>query len=235
MRLNKYLAQSGECSRRQADKNVLDGMVTVNGILELNPAYHVSDLDEVRFDGRKISPEKRMRTILLNKPEGFITTMKDPQGRKTIIDLIDSSERLFPIGRLDKDTCGVLLLTNNGNLANLLMHPKNRIERIYELEIDTPFQSWEKRKIAKKVYIGQKEWGRAEVLNQKKVKGRVIAQLKLLQGKKREVRRIAYRMKKTLFSLKRIQFGPISLDNTPKGSYRDLTNNELKQLKSLQK
>ena len=82
--------------------------------------------------------------------------------------MIDSSERLFPIGRLDKDTCGVLLLTNNGNLANLLMHPKNRIERIYELEIDTPFQSWEKRKIAKKVYIGQKEWGRAEVLNQKK-------------------------------------------------------------------
>ena len=115
------------------------------------------------------------------------------------------------------------------------MHPKNRIERIYELEIDTPFQSWEKRKIAKKVYIGQKEWGRAEVLNQKKVKGRVIAQLKLLQGKKREVRRIAYRMKKTLFSLKRIQFGPIRLDNIPKGSYRDLTNNELKQLKSLQK
>ena len=144
MRLNKFIAQSGECSRRQADSYVLEGMVTVNGTLQLNPAYQVSESDEVKFDGRRIYTEHKIRTILLNKPEGYITTMKDPQGRKTVIDLINSSERLFPIGRLDKDTSGLLLLTNNGNLANLLMHPRNKIERIYELELDSPFESWEK-------------------------------------------------------------------------------------------
>ena len=233
MRLNKFIAQSGECSRRQADNYVLEGMVTVNGTLQLNPAYQVSESDEVRFDGRRIYPEHKIRTILLNKPEGYITTMKDPQGRKTVIDLINSSERLFPIGRLDKDTSGLLLLTNNGNLANLLMHPRNKIERIYELELDSPFESWEKRKIMKKVYIGQKEWGRAEVMHQKKIKGRAIVQLKLLQGKKREVRRIVYRMKKTLYSLKRVQFGPIKLDNTPLGSFRDLSENELIKLQNI--
>ena len=233
MRLNKFIAKSGECSRRQADKYVQEGSVTVNGSLELNPAYQVLGNDNIRFDGRRITPSKKTVTILLNKPLGYITTSHDPFKRKTVIDLINHKERLFPIGRLDKDTTGLLLLTNDGNLANLLTHPKNKIPRIYELEIDKPFQSWEKKKISKKIYIGQKQWGKAEILEQKKNKGRTTVLMRLYQGKKREIRRIVYRMKKTLFSLKRTQFGPIHLDNTPIGGFRDLSDAEIKLLSRL--
>ena len=233
MRLNKFIAKSGACSRRQADKYVQGGSVTVNGSLELNPAYQVLGNDDIRFDGRRITPSNKTVTILLNKPLGYITTSRDPFKRKTVIDLINHKERLFPIGRLDKDTTGLLLLTNDGNLANLLTHPKNKIPRIYELEIDKPFQSWEKKKISKKIYIGQKQWGKAEILEQKKNKGRTTVLMRLYQGKKREIRRIVYRMKKTLFSLKRTQFGPIHLDNTPIGSFRNLSEAEIKLLSRL--
>ena len=233
MRLNKYIAKSGECSRRQADEFVQGGSVTVNGVLELNPAYQVLENDDVRFDGRRIELSQEFKTILLNKPMGYITTYRDPFKRKTVIDLINLKERLFPIGRLDKDTTGLLLLTNDGNLANTLMHPKNKISRVYELEVDKPFQNWEKRKISKKIYIGQKEWGRADILEQKKHKGRTTVTMRLYQGKKREIRRIAYRMKKNLFSLKRIQFGPIHLDNTPEGAFRELSKSETKLLNRL--
>ena len=233
MRLNKFIARSGECSRRQADKYVQGGSVTVNGSLELNPAYQVLGADDIRFDGRRITSSEKTITILLNKPMGYITTSYDPFKRKTVMDLINHKERLFPIGRLDKDTTGLLLLTNDGNLANLLTHPKNKIPRIYELEIDKPFESWEKKKISKKIYIGQKQWGKAEILEQKKNKGRTTVLLRLYQGKKREIRRIVYRMKKTLFSLKRTQFGPIHLDNTPIGGFRELSEAEIKLLSSL--
>ena len=233
MRLNKFIAKSGECSRRQADKYVQGGSVTVNGSLELNPAYQVLGADDIRFDGRRITSSEKTITILLNKPMGYITTSHDPFKRKTVMDLINHKERLFPIGRLDKDTTGLLLLTNDGNLANLLTHPKNQIPRIYELEIDKPFEGWEKKKISKKIYIGQKQWGKAEILEQKKNKGRTTVLLRLYQGKKREIRRIVYRMKKTLFSLKRTQFGPIHLDNTPIGGYRELSKAETKLLSRL--
>tara|TARA_B100001142_G_scaffold318190_1_gene360043 strand:+ start:4708 stop:5409 length:702 start_codon:yes stop_codon:yes gene_type:complete len=233
MRLNKFVAKSGECSRRQADKYVQGGSVTVNGSLELNPAYQVLEDDDIRFDGRRIKSSIKTKTILLNKPMGYITTSHDPFKRKTVIDLINHKERLFPIGRLDKDTTGLLLLTNDGNLANLLTHPKNKIPRIYELEIDKPFESWEKKKISKKIYIGQKQWGKAEIIEQKKNKGRTTVLMRLYQGKKREIRRIVYRMKKTLFSLKRIQYGPIHLDNTPIGAFRELSEAEIKLLNSL--
>ena len=233
MRLNKHIAQSGLCSRRQADKSVQGGSVTVNGSLELNPAYQVTKDDDVRLDGQKILDNQIFRTILMNKPEGYITTMHDPLDRKTVMDLVDFKERLYPIGRLDKDTSGLLLLTNNGYLANQLTHPKNKIPRIYELEVDKAFENWEKRKIAKNVYIGQKEWGRGEIIEQKKNKGRTVVLIRLYQGKKREIRRIIYRMKRTLFSLKRVQFGPIRLDNTPVGSYRDLYESEIKEISSL--
>ena len=233
MRLNKFIARFGECSRRQADKYVQGGSVTVNGSLELNPAYQVSGADDIRFDGRRIKSSEKTITILFNKPMGYITTSHDPFKRKTVMDLINHKERLFPIGRLDKDTTGLLLLTNDGNLANLLTHPKNKIPRIYELEIDKPFESWEKKKISKKIYIGQKQWGKAEILEQKKNKGRTTVLLRLYQGKKREIRRIVYRMKKTLFSLKRTQFGPNHLDNTPIGGFRELSEAEIKLLSSL--
>ena len=233
MRLNKFLSQAGIASRRESDNLIKNAMVTVNGVLETNPAYQVKSKDEVFYDDQRIKLETKTRIIALNKPEGYITTMKDPLQRKTVIDLIYTDERLFPIGRLDKDTTGLLLLTNDGQLANKLMHPKNQIPRIYKLQIDKVFQSWEIKKMASKVYIGQKEWGRAEVIDQKKIKGRVTLHLRLFQGKKREIRRIIFRMKRKLFNLERIKYGSIELGDIPLGKWRDLSKKELKSLKSL--
>ena len=233
MRLNKFLSQAGIASRRESDQLIKSAMVVINGVLETNPAYQVKPNDEVFYDDQRIRIETKTRIIAFNKPEGYITTMKDPHRRKTVIDLIHTDERLFPIGRLDKDTKGLLLLTNDGQLANKLMHPRNHIPRIYKVQIDKIFQSWEVKRMATKVYIGQKEWGKAEVVNQKKVKGRATVNLRLFHGKKREVRRIMFRMKRKLFSLERLQYGPIELGDIPLGKWRDLSILELKSLNSL--
>ena len=233
MRLNKFLSQAGIASRRESDQLIKSAMVTINGVLETNPAYQVKPNDKVFYDDQRIRIETKTRIIAFNKPEGYITTMKDPHRRKTVIDLIHTDERLFPIGRLDKDTKGLLLLTNDGQLANKLMHPRNHIPRIYKVQIDKIFQSWEVKRMATKVYIGQKEWGKAEVVNQKKVKGRATVNLRLFHGKKREVRRIMFRMKRKLFSLERLQYGPIELGDIPLGKWRDLSILELKSLNSL--
>lgn len=233
MRLNKFISQAGICSRREADRLIKGGMVTINDVLELNPAYQVEGVDKVRYDNQILHIKKDFKVILLNKPVGFISTMNDPLGRKTVMNLVETTERLFPIGRLDKDTSGLLLFTNEGLLANKLMHPRNEIPRIYKLEIDKVFKEWEIKRMSTKVYIGQKEWGKAEVIDQRRDKGRAIILLKLHQGKKREIRRLIYRMKRTLFNLERIQFGPIELGKIPLGHWRNLTNNEIISLKKL--
>ncbi len=233
MRLNKFLARAGIASRREADNLIKGATVTVNGVVEANPAYQVQDSDDVRYDNNRVKLVSNKRVILLNKPEGYITTVKDPLRRKTVMDLIQTEERLFPVGRLDKDTTGLLLLTNDGELANRLMHPKNKIPRIYKVEIDKTFRSWEVKRMATKVFIGQKEWGRAEVVEQQQVKGRATVLLRLYHGKKREVRRLMYRMKRKLFRLERIQFGPIELGSVQKGMWRDLSAEEFIALNKL--
>ena len=209
MRLNKFISQCGVGSRRESDRLIKSATVTVNGNVELNPAYNVIDGDKIKVDEQQVSLQKKKRFIILNKPSGYITTLKDPLKRKTIMELVNTDERLFPVGRLDKDTTGLLLLTNVGDIANILMHPKNKIKRIYKVEIDKIFKNYEIKRMASKVYIGQKEWGKVEVLSQKRDRGRVIVDLRLFQGKKREIRRIMYRMKRKIFDLRRIKFGPI--------------------------
>jgi len=233
MRLNKFISLSGIASRREADTLIKSAIVTVNDMVETNPAYQVSITDKVKCDEKIISRKENNRIVLLNKPTGYITTVKDPLKRKTVMDLVQTDERLFPIGRLDKDTTGLLLLTNYGSLANYLMHPKNKIPRVYKLEIDKIFRVGEKKRLASKIYIGQKEWGRAEILSQQKDRGRIIVHIRLLQGKKREIRRMMYRMKRELFSLQRIQFGPIELGDIALGEWRDLNRSEFESLTSI--
>ena len=226
MRLNKFISKSGFGSRREADKLIKGATVTVNGNVELNPAYNVVSGDKVQLDEQQINLQRKKRFIILNKPSGYITTVKDPLNRKTVMDLVDTDERLFPVGRLDKDTTGLLLLTNVGDTANILTHPRNKIERIYKVEIDKIFKDYEIKRMASKIYIGQKEWGKVEVLSQKRDRGRVIVDLRLFQGKKREIRRIMYRMKRKIFSLQRIKFGPIELGDLPIGQWRELNGSE---------
>lgn len=230
MRLNKYLSKSGIASRRESDNLIQMGTTEVNGLLCLDPAYQVKESDVVSYDGKKIKPEINKIVLMLHKPPKIITTVKDTHGRKTVLDIIEASSRVVPIGRLDKDTTGLLLLTNDGDLHQHLTHPKNRIPRDYEVEIEGRINDTQVKKITKGVYIGDKEYGKAEVLDQVTKKGRSKITLRLRHGKKREIRRLMYRVKIKLFNLRRINYAGLKLGSLKEGEYRNLTENEIKKL-----
>lgn len=230
MRLNKYLSKSGIASRRESDNLIQMGTTEVNGLLCLDPAYQVKESDVVSYDGKKIKLEINKIVLMLHKPPKIITTVKDTHGRKTVLDIIEASSRVVPIGRLDKDTTGLLLLTNDGDLHQHLTHPKNRIPKDYEVEIEGRINDTQVKKITKGVYIGDKEYGKAEVLDQVTKKGRSKITLRLRHGKKREIRRLMYRVKIKLFNLRRINYAGLKLGSLKEGEYRNLTENEIKKL-----
>ncbi|NHZ85858.1 MAG: pseudouridine synthase [Planctomycetia bacterium] len=232
MRLNKYLAKSGIASRRESDRLVQEGTVTVNGRVTIDPAYQVQENDEVTFDGKVLSIQENTVVYMLNKPKNVITTARDEYGRKTVLDFIPSNRRLFPIGRLDKDTTGLILITDNGELANFLMHPKNQISRFYEVEVEGSLSPKEIAKIKKGIFIGDGEFGRGEVIKQMTRKARSIIIIRLRQGKKREVRRIFYFLGKKVYTLHRFQYGTIKLEDLQIGQWRGLSNKEVKSLKN---
>ena len=152
IRLNKYVAHSGVCSRRQAAEHVKNGLVEVNGKVVLEPYYLVQPEDQVRFKGKAIQPEERKVYILLNKPRNVITTVRDDRGRKTVIDLVSNKikERIFPVGRLDRETTGLLLLTNDGDLAKKLSHPSHETKKVYHVILDKPVSDEDLEKIRKR-------------------------------------------------------------------------------------
>lgn len=230
MRLNKYLAKSGVASRRESDRLIQEGTVTVNSQVMIDPAYQVQENDEVTFDGKVLSLQEKTVVYMLNKPKNVITTVHDEYGRKTVLNLIPSNRRLFPIGRLDKDTTGLILITDNGELANYLMHPKNRVSRFYEVEIEGNLNSKEIGKIKKGIFIGDGEFGRGEIVKQTTRKTRSIIIIRLQQGKKREVRRIFYFIGKKVYKLHRFQYGTIKLGDLQFGQWRGLTEKEVNLL-----
>ena len=205
----------------------------VNGKICLDPAFQVYENDIVEYDGQKISPVNKTIVIMLNKPRRVITTVKDTHNRKTVMDFIPNKFRLTPIGRLDQNTTGLLLFTNDGDLHQFLTHPKNKIPKDYEAIIEGRITLSQKQKIKKGVYIGFKEYGQAEVLEQSTQKTRSKVILRLRQGKKREIRRIFYKLNVKLISLKRISFSQIKLGALEEGSHRALTKREISLLKGL--
>ena len=232
MRLNKFLAHSGVASRRKADELIQMATTEVNGKICQDPAYDVKDSDVVKYDGQQISPILEKVVIMLHKPKKVITTVKDTHGRKTVLDLVPSKYRLTPIGRLDQDTTGLLLLTNDGNLHQKLSHPRNQIPKDYEAVIEGKMTSFQKQKLVKGIYIGDKEYGKAEIVSQETKKSRSTIILRLRQGKKREIRRIMYRFKLKLLTLKRIRFAGLSLGDLSENHYRTLTDKEVETLNS---
>lgn len=230
MRLNKYLAQSGVASRRESDRLIQEGTVTVNGQVVINPAYQVLEKDLVTFDGKVLTPQVKTVVYMLNKPKNVITTAQDTHGRKTVLDFIPSNRRLFPIGRLDKDTTGLILITDNGELANYLMHPKNRVPRLYEAEIEGQLNPKEIARIKKGIFIGDGEFGKGEIVKQVTRKTRSIITISLRQGKKREIRRIFEFIGKKVYRLHRFQYGTMKLGDLGFGQWRGLTPKEVKLL-----
>ena len=230
MRLNKYLALSGVSSRRMADDLIKAATTTVNDIVITDPAFRVKDDDTIRYDGKNIKINQNHIVIMLNKPIGVITSMDDPKNRPIVADYFPTKMRLFPVGRLDKNTTGLLLVTNNGDLANKLMHPKNLIPKIYEAETDLILDTVLISKIKKGVFIGYNQWAKAKVLNQKKSKSRIIVTLQLHHGKNREIRRLFNKINRKLFSLNRVKYGDLKLGNLPLGKYRELNKTELNKV-----
>ena len=234
MKLFKAISSSGVLSRRKSMDAVKEAMVTVNGKLILDPSFEIQANDDIRLDNQKIKLNSDLTTILLNKPKGYLSTKSDEKNRKTIFDLIPNKPPLNHIGRLDMDTTGAILLTNDGNLAQFLMHPKNKIEKEYVATSDQYINDKTINKVRKGIFIGSGQKGKAKIVSQEKMKGKVEIRLILKQGKKNEIRRIFKFLDLNLFSLKRLRIGEINLGSLPVGSWRLLSKKELKYLSNLQ-
>ncbi len=237
MRLIRYLAQAEVASRRKCEEIVKNGLVKVNERLVTNPFLVVNETDSISVRGKPVAFTGDETVILLNKPAGIITTVKDPGKRKTVLDLVKTEKRLFPVGRLDKDTTGVLLLTNNGELAYRLTHPKFQIEKIYEVITDRLLTPSAVDRIRSGVDIGEDETGSGVVLSQeftahpgKKSKVAMIT-LQLTHGKKREIRRIFKSLKYQVLLLHRKSVAHIKTGRLKHGQWRKLTEKEIVKLK----
>ena len=232
-RLNKFIANAGICSRREADVYIKAGNVKVNGKLVTEMGYKVKPTDEVKFDDSLISLEQK-RYVLLNKPKNYITTMDDERGRKTVMDLIEkaSKERIYPVGRLDRNTTGLLLFTNDGELAKKLTHPKHNIQKLYHASLDKKLSIGDMQKIAdgfvlddKRVIVDEISY----IINQPKNEIGV----KIHSGRNRIVRKIFEHFNYNVVKLDRVVFAGLTKKDLPRGMYRNLTEMEVNSLKML--
>lgn len=232
MPLNKFIAHSGICSRRDAAEVIKKGQVKVNGKLITEPGHKVSGKDDVSVNGKKIFLEKNLVYILLNKPKDFITTTEDPQGRKTVLDLIRraTTERVYPVGRLDRNTSGVLLFTNDGELSQKLTHPSNEIKKIYAVTLDKPLEKKDFDKILSGLVL---EDGPASVdkLAYSDAKDKTLLGIEIHSGRNRIVRRIFEHLGYDVKGLDRVMFGGLTKKNIERGKWRFLNEKEVRELK----
>ena len=232
--LNKFVAHAGVSSRRAAATLVKEGKVTVNGVVVTDPGTKVLYTDTVKVAGRKVTVSSHFVYILLNKPKDFLTTTTDPQGRKTVQQLISKAteERVYPIGRLDRNTSGVLLFTNDGDLAQKLSHPKNEMKKIYHVGLDKPLTKQHFEKIMVGVEL---EDGIAKVdeMAYADPKDKTQIGLEIHSGKNRIVRRIFAALGYDVKTLDRVMYAGLTKKNVQRGNWRFLTEKEIRALKYL--
>ncbi|ATL46111.1 pseudouridine synthase [Chitinophaga caeni] len=232
MPLNKYIAHSGICSRRKAVELIKEGKVTVNGNVVLEPATKVLPTDSVKLSNKKINITKNLVYILLNKPKGYITTTDDPEGRKTVMDLIVDApnERVYPVGRLDRNTSGLLLLTNDGDLAQKLAHPSFNIKKIYQVELDKPLTKSDSEKIMDGITL-EDGITYVDALGYTDPKDKRQLGIEIHSGKNRIVRRIFEHMGYNVEKLDRVMYAGLTKKNLPRGKWRLLSEKEVILLK----
>ena len=230
MRLNKYLARSGQASRRACDRLIESGKVKVNGKVMLDYSFQVSDDDVVICDGSIINQLPDREVFLLNKLKGYVSTSSDPKGRKKVIDLIKSNNRLFTVGRLDRDTTGAILLTNDGELANTLMHAKNKIERIYLIATKIDILKSEYSKLGDGFLIEKGFFVKGRLLRIGKKGGLIVWRMYLHEGKNHEVKRIFKFLGSSVVHLHRESFAGFSVENLSPGKYRRIKRKELNKI-----
>ena len=231
MRLNKYIATAGVCSRREADQLIAEGKVKVNGKVVTELGTKVMLTDKVEYQGKKLIAEKPVY-VLLNKPKDFITTVDDPKNRKTVMKLVEGActERIYPVGRLDRQTTGLLLFTNDGDLAKRLMHPSHKIKKIYQAELDKPITKEHFDQILTGLTL---EDGPVVVDQLAILEGdnRLLG-LEIHIGRNRIVRRIFEHLGYEVVKLDRVMFGPLTKKDIPRGKYRHLKPREVINLKN---
>jgi 23S rRNA pseudouridine2605 synthase len=234
MRLNKYIASAGLCSRRKADVLTENGNVKVNGIVVHEMGYDVKEGDVVEVNDRAIKPTGKRVCIVLNKPKGFITSVGDGQNRPTVMDLVgDIPERIFPVGRLDCDTAGLLIMTNDGALSQMLTHPGHRIYKTYRARIGGVLSDERIARLRKGVDIGGFVTSPAELRVLKQAERMTTIEIRILEGKNRQVRKMFAAVGNKVVELERVAVGEILLGRLKEGHYRKMTRRELAYLSEL--
>ncbi len=233
VRLNKYLSNAGICSRREADAFIAAGVITVNGEVITQLGYKISPGDKVQFGGNAVHKEKSVY-ILLNKPKGYITTCDDPQERDTVLDLVKGvKERVYPVGRLDRNTSGLLILTNDGDLATTLMHPKYEVSKIYNVVLDKALTQDDFDRIKKGIGLEDGFIKVDDIAYVEGGEGRREVGVELHSGKNRIVRRIFESLGYKVDKLDRVLYAGLTKKNLPRGKWRFLEENEVRMLKRI--
>jgi len=230
--LNAYLAACGIASRRKAADLVRSGRVRVNGLCVVSPGCRVlTEKDRIECGGRPVRPKAAHRYVLLNKPAGYLTTASDERGRKTVMDLVGCKERLFPVGRLDLDTEGLLLLTDDGHMANRLLHPRFGAEKVYEARVRGAVSRDAIGRLKRGVPIGEgmRVAGDARITGVQA--GQTFLEIRIHEGKKRQVRRMMEAVGHPVLHLKRVRFAGLTLGNLKTGRWRDLRPEEIRRLR----
>ncbi len=234
MRINKYLATCGVASRRNADKIIQDGLVKINGkICSMGDDVNVGE-DTVVVNGKVVSVVKHFDYYIMNKPKGYVCTVKDDKGRKTVIDLLPSSvKRLFPVGRLDYDTEGLLILTNDGDLTFRLTHPKNEVPKTYLVKTEKPVSDEDVQKLRSGVYIDGVKTKKCNIRLIESTKTGSKLHITITEGRNRQVRKMFEAVNNNVDFLKRIKIGDLTLSGLDRGQVRQLTAREVDYLLNL--
>lgn len=231
-RLQKVIANSGYCSRRKAEELIVNGRVKVNGEVVTELGVKVSSDDAISIDGKALKLEEDKVYFLLNKPRGVVSTSSDDKGRKTVVDLIDTDKRIYPVGRLDYDTTGLLLLTNDGSLANLLMHPTNGIPKKYVAKLNKFFEISDLKRLEKGIMIDGIMCipTRVKIKTNNREKDFSIVEVTILEGRNHIIKRLFMELGYLVDKLSRIEYSFLNLDGLKSGEYRMLSIKEVRKL-----
>jgi pseudouridine synthase len=233
MRLNKFLSSAGVGSRRKCDDYIVEGRISVNGEIVKTLGIKIDELrDKITFDGNEVKSEQKLVYLVLNKPKDVITSAKDEYERKTVLDLIPLNIRVFPVGRLDQDTTGLLLLTNDGELANKLMHPKFKIPKTYHVLLDKIIHPKDKYHFERGILLDDRKTTPCKLSEIRIIDNCSLLEIILHEGRKRQIRRMFDELGYRVVELDRIGFGPLSLSGIKRGEWRYLSREEISRLKT---
>lgn len=231
MRLQKYMAECGVASRRRAEEMILEGKVSVNGVVISQMGVQVEDGDEVRVEGKLIRPEAQKRYVMYHKPAGEVTTVSDPEGRAAVLDHFrDYPVRLYPVGRLDYDSEGLLLLTNDGALTERMLHPSHLVEKTYLARVTGQVSMDSVRQLRAGVMLDDHKTAPAKVRIIKEETFATVVLVTIHEGRNRQVRRMFESLGHRVLQLRRVKFGPLELGDLPRGQWRELTAEEVRRL-----